>query len=151
MNCCVQDDSSSSDCDLVERSRQGDTNAFGALLNRHYHQCAKLAEFILRDRAGARDEVQKACCKAFERLDQFQGTAEFATWLSRIVINECRMVLRANGAKQFIYLDGLCCDSDFVPVPAAAEDPEHDLIKREMTEVIGREIQHLPPTELRII
>jgi RNA polymerase sigma-70 factor (ECF subfamily) len=140
----VQDDSAPSDFQLVERARQGDPNAFGELLNRHYHRCAKLAEFILRDRSAARDEVQNAWRKAFEHLDQYQGTAEFGTWLSRIVINECRMVFRRNGNNQFIYLDGLRSGLDDVPLPATAEDPEHDLIKREMTEVIRREIRHLP-------
>jgi DNA-directed RNA polymerase specialized sigma24 family protein len=114
----VQNDSTPSDFELVERSRQGDANAFGELVNRHYHRCAKLAEFILRDRTGARDEVQKACQKAFEHLDQYRATAAFATWLSRIVINECRMALRANGGKQLTYLDGLRAGLDILPLPA---------------------------------
>ena len=102
MNRCVQDDSVPGDCKLVERSRQGDTRAFGELLNRHYRHCANLAVLILRDREGASDEVQNACWKAFEHLDQYRGTAEFATWCSKIAINECLMVLRSNGGKQFI-------------------------------------------------
>ena len=144
MNRCVQNDSAPSDFELVERSRHGDTNALGELLSRHYYQCAKLAEFILRDRTGARDQVQNACRKALEHLDQYRATAEFATWLSRIVINECRMVLRANGSNQLIYVDGLRSGLDGAPLPASAEDPEYDLIKREMTELIRREMRHLP-------
>jgi hypothetical protein len=46
---------------------------------------------------------------------------------AKIVINECRIVLRANRGIQFIYLDGLGRSVDGVPLPAAAEDPEHDL------------------------
>jgi RNA polymerase sigma-70 factor (ECF subfamily) len=140
----VQDESVLSDFQLVERARQGDADAFGELLNRHYRQCAKLAEFILRDRTAASDEVQNACWKAFEHLDQFHGTAEFGTWFSKIVINECRMVFRRNGNKNIVYLDGLRTDLGAVPLAAAVEDPERDLIKRDMTEVIRREIRHLP-------
>src|SRR6516225_6943439 len=94
MTAIVPDKFVRTDVELVELSRQGDSDAFGELLFRHYHKCANLAGFILRDRAGASDEVQKACWKAFEHLDQYRGKAEFSTWLSRIVVNECRMVLR---------------------------------------------------------
>jgi RNA polymerase sigma-70 factor (ECF subfamily) len=140
----VQDDSAPTDFQLVERARQRDANAFGELFNRHYHRCAKLAEFILRDRTAARDEVQNAWRKAFERLDQYRGNSEFSTWLSRIVINECLMAFRANRGKQFIYLDGLRSGLDGVSLAAEVEDPERDLINREMTELIRREIRHLP-------
>jgi RNA polymerase sigma-70 factor (ECF subfamily) len=135
----------------VKRSRQGDTTAFEELVNRHYRQCAELAGFILRDRTGARDQVQTACWKAFKNLDQYRATAEFGTWLSKIVINECRMVLRRNGNKNLVYLDGLRSDLGALPLAAAAEDPERDLIKREMTEVIRREIRHLPPMMRNVV
>ena len=145
MNRCAQYGSVPSDSELVGRSRQGDTNAFGELLNRHYDACAKLAGFILRNTTGASDEVQKACWKAFEHLDQYRGIAEFSTWLSRIVVNECRMVLRANRGKQFISLDNIGRASDSPPrLAITAEDPEHDVIKREMAEVVRREVRHLP-------
>jgi RNA polymerase sigma-70 factor (ECF subfamily) len=145
MNRCTQNGSVSSDSELVGRSRQGDTNAFGELLNRHYDACAKLAGFILRNSTGASDEVQKACWKAFEHLDQYRGTAEFSTWLSRIVVNECRMVLRANRGKQFISLDNIGRAPDGpLGLAIAAEDPEHDLMKREVAEVVHREVRHLP-------
>jgi RNA polymerase sigma-70 factor (ECF subfamily) len=143
MNPSAQDKHVRTDLELVELSRQGDGDAFGELLSRHYHKCANLAGFILRDRTGASDEVQKACWKAFEHLDQYRGTAEFFTWLSRIVMNECRMVLRVNRRTQFMYLDVTGLDAP-LRLPAAAEDPEHDLIKREMADVIRREVRHLP-------
>src|SRR5947209_8884888 len=132
-----------SDFDLVELSRQGDTDAFGELVSRHYQRCAKLAGFILRDRTGASDEVQKAGWKAFEHLDQYRGTAECFSWLSRIVINECRMVLRVNRRTHLVCLDGTGMDAP-LRLPAVTEDPEHDLIERQMAEVVRREVRHLP-------
>ena len=144
MNRCVQIDSAPSDFELVERAHQGDTSAFGELIIRYYHRCAKLARFILGNRADGSDEVQNACWKAFEHFDQYQGTAAFGTWFSTIVINECRMVFRRNGNKKLVNLDGLCAPLDMIPMPAIAEDPEHNLIRRDMTEVIHREIRQLP-------
>jgi RNA polymerase sigma factor (sigma-70 family) len=136
----VQDDSAPGDFTLIERARQGDANAFGELVNRHYHRCMNLARWFLRDPACASDEVQNACWKAFAHLDQYQGTAEFGTWLSTIVINECRMVLRRDSNKNVVYLDGPRSGLE-AALPAAAEDPERDLIKRDMTLVIRREIR----------
>jgi RNA polymerase sigma-70 factor (ECF subfamily) len=132
-----------SDLELVELSRHGDASAFGELLSRHYHKCANLAGFVLRDRTGASDEVQKACWKAFEHLDQYRGKAEFSTWLSRIVVNECRMVLRSNRRAQFVCLDSSGNEGPLKLI-ADAQDPEHDLIQREMAEVVRREVRHLP-------
>ncbi len=143
MTASVQENPVRSDLELVELSRDGDTEAFGELLFRHYQRCAKLAGFILRDRAGASDEVQKACWKAFEHLDQYRGTAEFSTWLSRIVVNECRMVLRVRRRTPIVHLDASGCDAP-MQLPAPAMDPEHDLMHREMAEVVKREVRHLP-------
>jgi RNA polymerase sigma-70 factor (ECF subfamily) len=143
MTSSVAGSSVQTDLELIDRSRLGDSNAFGELLSRHYHKCAKLAGFILRDREGASDEVQKACWKAFEHLDQYRGTAEFSTWLSRIVVNECRMVLRVNRRTQFVHLDAAGSETG-MELPAAAHDPEYDLMKREMADVVRKEVRHLP-------
>ena len=55
--------------------------------------------------AKAQDQVQMAAWKAFAHLDQYQGAAEFSTWLLRIVENECLMLLRLKKRSQLLYLD----------------------------------------------
>jgi RNA polymerase sigma-70 factor (ECF subfamily) len=135
------------DTELVAEAREGGQEAFGILITRHYRTCVNIAAFILRDRSDAEDEVQKACCKAFEHLDQYHGDAEFLTWLLRIVSNQCLMLIRVRRRARFLYIDA---DPDReksspVELPATIPDPEHEVINSELCEVLRTEIRHIPP------
>src|SRR5689334_5314943 len=90
------------DLQLLEMARIGDSDAFGQLVGRHYRSCIHLATAILGDRAEAEDEVQQAIWKAFDHLDQYHGDAEFFVWLLRIVVNQCRMLMRAKKRAYFV-------------------------------------------------
>ena len=143
----VEDIGARTDCELVDVARRGDRDAFGHLLERHYRRCVNVATLVLRDRSEAQDEVQKAAWKAFAHLDQYHGVAEFSTWLLRIVENECLMLLRERRRAQFVYLDADASTHGTGPVelPAFAADPEHDLIKHQLLEMIQREVCRIPP------
>src|SRR4029453_8808288 len=93
------------DDELVEVSRRGDVSAFGELIQRHYGSCLKRERFVIRNRSDAEDEVQNACWKAFQRLDQYRGEGTFSAWLSRIVENQCLMRIREERKSHFVYLD----------------------------------------------
>lgn len=136
-----------SDFELVNVARGGDRNAFGQLLERHYRSCVNVATLVLRDRTEAQDEVQKAAWKAYAHLEQYQGAAEFSTWLLRIVENECLMLIREKKRAQFLYIDADATANGTGPVelPAAAADPEHDLIKHQLVDIIQREVRRIPP------
>src|ERR1700752_180768 len=90
---------------LVEQARQGDQEAFSELSARHRRKCVDLACYFLRSRSDAEDVAQNALLKAYKHLDQYQGDAEFSTWLSRIVANECLMLMRIRRRARFVYLD----------------------------------------------
>src|SRR6476659_2153439 len=70
-------DTFQSDTELVSLARQNDRDAFGRLISRHYSACVRLATFVLRNRGEAEEEVQNACLKAYEHLDQYHGDAGF--------------------------------------------------------------------------
>jgi RNA polymerase sigma-70 factor (ECF subfamily) len=132
---------------LVELARQGDDDAFGELLSRHYRRCVDLATMYLRNHWDAEDQVQIAMSKAHARLEQFQGEAEFSTWLSRIVANQCLMFLREKRRAKFVYLDDCSRepDSPRLELPACGSDPEGELAFGELKQVLRREIGHVPP------
>src|SRR6476659_9344280 len=98
-------DSLSGDLQFVTLAKQGDREAFDELIRRHRSRCVNLAASILRNRGEAEEETQNACWKAFKHIDQFQGEAEFSTWLLRIVQNQCLMLLRQRRQAQFVQLD----------------------------------------------
>jgi len=153
MTTCIEEPDSRTDLELLALARDGSRDAFGHLVQRHYRTCVNIATFMLRDRAEAEDEVQQACWKAFEHLDQYLGEAEFSTWLLRIVVNECLMLMRVRKRARFLYLDGdqRADESRPMELPSTTPDPEQDLVKREMIDVLKREIRRIPPLLRNVI
>jgi len=132
---------------LVELARQGDNDAFGDLVRRHYRRCIELATLFVRNHWDAEDQVQIACSKAHSRLYQYQGEAEFATWLSRIVTNQCLMFMRERRRARFVYLDDTSREPEAPPLelPACGPDPEGEFALSELKQVLRTEIRHVPP------
>ena len=131
---------------LVELARQGDANAFGELIQRHWHKCVDVGCYFLRNRSDAEDVAQSAVLKAYEHLTQYQGDAEFSTWLGRIVANECLMVMRVRRRARFIYLDDVSSEPKSLPVqlPGSEPDPEGALGYAELREVLALEMGRIP-------
>jgi RNA polymerase sigma-70 factor, ECF subfamily len=73
------------DLELVERAREGDSDAFGALVERHHRAALRAAVAALGRPDEADDAVQEAWMAARDRLDGFRGDAAFRTWLLAIV------------------------------------------------------------------
>jgi len=136
-----------SNLELVKLAQAGDRNAFGQIISKHYQSCVNIATSILRNRSEAEEKVQEAAWKAFEHLDQYLGEAEFFTWLIRIVVNECRMVLRDRKRARFQSINtGQDGGEDRLPeLLSRAADPECQMLKTEMVSVLQTEIQHVPP------
>ena len=134
------------DAALVQSAKQGDKQAFGELVRRHHHWCVGLASGILRDRGDAEDEAQNAYWNAFQHLDQYQGDAEFSTWLARIVVNQCLMFIRTRRRARFLHLDAGVpgFPSGSIDLPSWRLDPEGEMGSRQLREVLQREIQCIP-------
>ena len=77
-----------SDGEVVRRVRAGQTDLFEILMRRYNQRVYRLSRAVLRSDAEAQDVVQEAWVRAYEHLDQFEGRAEFSTWLCRIAIHE---------------------------------------------------------------
>ena len=135
------------DSELVSLARNGNHDAFGELVRRHWSRCVKLARSYLRNQTDAEDHAQNACLKAYEHLHQYSGEAEFATWLGRIVANECLMSLRIVRRVHFLYLDNSSAESRSMPIQLAddAPNPEDELESAQMTSAVRNEIGHMPP------
>jgi RNA polymerase sigma-70 factor (ECF subfamily) len=78
-----------SDPVLVQRAKDGDTRALDALLARHRSSVERIARRVLRDPEDADDATQEALAKVCVRLKQFNGSAQFSTWLHRLAVNTC--------------------------------------------------------------
>jgi len=78
------------DTALVERARNGDVNAYEALVQ-HYQELAfRVAYQVTGDAADAEDAAQEAFVNAYYALGRFRPGAPFRPWMLRIVANEAR-------------------------------------------------------------
>ena len=74
---------------LVDRARQGDEEAFGALLGEVGDRCIFIAHRILRDADLAEDAVQVALVQVWRELPALRDLDRFEAWLHRILVNAC--------------------------------------------------------------
>jgi RNA polymerase sigma-70 factor (ECF subfamily) len=74
----------------IERCRRGDRDALRELFDAYGGRVYSIARhFFAGDDACARDVTQDVFVRVLERIDQFEGTARFSTWLYRLTINAC--------------------------------------------------------------
>jgi RNA polymerase sigma-70 factor (ECF subfamily) len=78
----VNDESS-----LIDQSLQGNTGAFGQLVQRHQDRLYNALVHLVGDRVEAEDIAQEAFVQAFLKLRTFQRQSAFYTWLYRIAFN----------------------------------------------------------------
>ncbi len=76
------------EAELVRRSREGDGEAFRALVERHQEVLFGTAYLLTRDRRLAEDLVQEALIKAWRGIGSLRSEASFKAWFARIVVNE---------------------------------------------------------------
>jgi RNA polymerase sigma-70 factor (ECF subfamily) len=79
---------------IVRRCVEGDTAAFGLLVERHERRVYNLALRMTGREEDARDATQDAFLTALRKLSSFRGDAAFTTWLHRITVNACYDLLR---------------------------------------------------------
>jgi RNA polymerase sigma-70 factor, ECF subfamily len=129
-----------SDAELVARSREGDTSAFGQLVERHRSSAYRAALAALRSPAEAEDAVQDAFLLAYRRLGSFRGEASFKTWLISIAWRQAvSRRRRLTGALRRFW------PQDDAGEPLSAEpSPESALLGAERTAAVGRLVRALP-------
>jgi RNA polymerase sigma-70 factor, ECF subfamily len=74
---------------LVERCRNGDSAAFEPIVERYQRLLFTVALRMLGDQDEANDAAQNAFVKAYQKLDTFDQSRRFFSWIYRILLNEC--------------------------------------------------------------
>jgi len=131
------------DHQLVERSRAGDVAAFEELVRRHQSRAYGVAYRLLGNKEDAQEVAQEAFARAYFRLGEFRGTAQFRTWLYRILVNLAVDYLRRRRPE--------VREEDAVLQPVSnRENPGAHLHQQELRQRITRAIEVLP-ADLRTV
>ena len=74
------------DARLVERSREGDDDAFAALVGRYERKLIRVLLRLVHDEELARDLAQETFWKVYNRLDRFDTARRFGPDLTKVWI-----------------------------------------------------------------
>jgi RNA polymerase sigma-70 factor (ECF subfamily) len=75
------------DAAAVALARDGDSDAFRTLVERHSRAVFRVALRLTGTAQDAEDVVQETFLKAYRQLSRFESRANFSTWLHRIAVN----------------------------------------------------------------
>jgi RNA polymerase sigma-70 factor (ECF subfamily) len=134
------------EADLLARLRARDADAFRTVMQRYNQRLYRIARSILQN-GEAEDAVQDAYVRAFSQLAEFRGEARFATWLTRIVINEALGRLRARRrTAEFERRAASTSEAEIIPFPGVSktDDPERALAQREILHLVHTITDGLP-------
>jgi RNA polymerase sigma-70 factor, ECF subfamily len=81
------------EAELIAAARLGDEAAFAELYQQHIGYVKAVGRAILR-KNDLEDMCQDTFLLAFTRLHSFEGNSQFRTWISRIAVNQCLVILR---------------------------------------------------------
>src|SRR3954447_12358830 len=88
------------DATTVALARDGDSEAFRALVDRHSRAVYRLAPPMTGSPQDAEDVVQETFLKAYRQLGRFESRANFGTWLHRITVNCAIDLIRSRGYRE---------------------------------------------------
>jgi RNA polymerase sigma-70 factor, ECF subfamily len=132
---------------LVADAKRGDGEAFGELCRMHRALILRVARRITGNIEDAQDAVQDSLLRAYVAIRSFDERAKFRTWLTRITINSCLMMLRKRRPNFEVSSSGTGFESEMVETPEptdAAPDPEDALLLRERRRVVRAAVNGLP-------
>lgn len=69
---------------LIARVRAGDREAYAAVVEAHQDMLVAWASFLLPDRDAAEEVAHRTFIRAYEQLDDFDDSRDFAIWLRAI-------------------------------------------------------------------
>jgi RNA polymerase sigma-70 factor (ECF subfamily) len=138
-----------SDAELIGRTRRGDVEAFGRLVERYQDYVYNAAYHLLGGDQEAEDIAQEVFVRAFSHLRGFEGRARFSTWLYGITLNCVRSRWRQERRRATVRLDGSDEDDEGgQDPPADTAGPVEAAMQSERVEAVRSAIACLEP-ELR--
>jgi RNA polymerase sigma-70 factor (ECF subfamily) len=133
---------------VLARARQGDSDAFRALVETHSRSVFRLAFRMTGNEQDAEDVVQESFLRAYRQLGRFESRANFGTWLYRIVSN-CSVDLMRSKQARHDQVRGDSIDQEgAMELPAAdMPGPERIAESAEIERRVQHALQDLSPLE----
>lgn len=119
---------------LVDRSLGGDNRAFEALVRKYEKPVYNLALRMVKVPEDAEDITQTVFVKAYQKLDSFDPSHRFFSWIYRIAVNESINFCKRNRRND---------DYESGVTGIQEQTPEHTFRRGELSERVGEAIARL--------
>jgi RNA polymerase sigma-70 factor (ECF subfamily) len=144
--------SSDSDVALMLRVRNGDTDAFRELIERHQRAVINTIHRAIGDAWEAEDLAQRVFIQVHRSAKRYKPTAKFTTWLFTITRNTILNEHRRRNRHPSESLDALQepreADGMGWQAPdTTTSDPAHAAVERELQQKIREAVQELPEAQ----
>ena len=140
----VQPQTADAETGLIEQAQNGDRNAFGELVRRHYQGVVLVVTRMCGDAGLAEDAAQEAFMRAWVNLPSYQPRGSLRNWLYRIAVNAALDVLRRKPEETLE-------DEEARMMADQAPGPEMALIEKERVALLQQAMQSLPEAARSVI
>jgi RNA polymerase sigma-70 factor, ECF subfamily len=127
---------------LIEQVLGGNTGLFELLMRRYNERVYRAVRSIVRDEREVEDVMQQAYVNAFTHLRQFNGSARFSTWLTRIAVNEALARVRRQG--RYDAFDEESSNVELFTTLNQSENPERQALAHELRDLLEWAIDRIP-------
>lgn len=129
---------------IVALAKDGDNSAFTELVHRNYARAQRLAYLVAQNHTVAEDAVGSSFYQAFTHLSQLESTGTFASWLNRIITNECREIARLARRARLVEFEERMHSPECTPQAQHTFTPEEHTRYSELMAVLAMEIRRIP-------
>ena len=137
------------EAELIERSRKGDSGAFGVLVERYQRRVVGVALAVVHNQDDAIELAQETFVRAYENLSKFESRSSFSTWLYRIAANLAIDFWRREG--RHVVLHGEDAENEIGKLPTTQGDSYKEFSRNELSERLKQALEELTPEHRAVI
>lgn len=137
------------EAELIERSRNGESAAFGVLVERYQRRVVGVALAVVHNQDDAVELAQETFVRAYENLSKFESRSSFSTWLYRIAANLAIDFWRREG--RHVVLRGEDAESEIGRIPSAQGDSFKEFSRAELSERLNKALGELTSEHRAVI
>lgn len=130
------------DIQLMLKFKEGDTSAFGEIFNKYKKEVINTVYRLIGNNDDAEDLSQEIFLRIYNAGKRYKPTANFRTYLHKIIMNVCFSYLRRKKISQFINLEFLKDKEE-----SDVFNPEKLYEQKELKSFIGKAILQLPANQ----
>jgi RNA polymerase sigma-70 factor (ECF subfamily) len=139
------------DAALMLRVKQGDTEAFAALVDKYKHPVMNLVYRMLHDATEAEDLAQNVFVQVHKSAQRYEVSSKFTTWLFTIARNLCLNEIRRRNRHPAESIEAPHPDQEDQPLRQFEDkktfSPPESLLHGELEEKIEQALAELPENQ----